>query len=327
MNIENIVKATLGTDAFWSVNKALARRIGIEEAALTAEIISKHSYWKARNGLDEQGGFFMTSEDIQAVMGIGDKPVARLTKSILIQGVVKIKKRGVPAKNYWYPQWVFIFSLIDSDPQTGVTGDTLFGVTGEAQTGVAITKNTNEKWKPKKSAGSKAAPPALYARIVKLIADAHKHLTGEDLIWKGHEKKYGQACVKIMEIVAGQRDDELAFQMVRNKCAGYCQKAEKDTFLKGQGVTPISLLSNWNKIQYDPAKGSMLKIKKNFPDYRTMSSVQITEAFTNWNEHFNNFDLKEHLSAESYRKYMDGGAFAPTLIQILIDEVQTKKSA
>jgi len=145
MDIEQIVKSTLSSDAFWAVNKSVARHVGIEEAALLTEIISKHRYWKERGGLDDQGGFFMTSADIQAVMGIGDKPVGRLTKSILTKGVVKIKKRGVPAKNYWYPQWPIIFSMIGSDPQTGVTGEPVTGVTSDHQTGVAITKNTKPK--------------------------------------------------------------------------------------------------------------------------------------------------------------------------------------
>lgn len=59
--------------------------------------------------------------------------------------MVKIKKRGVPAKNYWYPQWDLIGSLLGSHPQTGVTIDTQKDFTGEPQKGAAITKNTRTK--------------------------------------------------------------------------------------------------------------------------------------------------------------------------------------
>ena len=225
-DLEKIVKATLSADSFWSVNKALARRVGIEEAALTAEIISKHSYWKARKELDDQGGFFMTSADIQAIMGIGDKAVGRLTKSILDQGVVKIKKRGVPAKNYWYPQWEFIFFTISSDPQTGVTGDPETVPTGDPQTvgtthpqkGVAITKNTYKKNNTKKIADKPLAEPvpSLYKNAIELIGRAHKHLTGDDLIWKGREGRYGKATKQILEIVS-RETPEVAFDLIRQK--------------------------------------------------------------------------------------------------------------
>ena len=143
MDIEiliNMVTQALSADAFWSVNKALARQIGIEEATFLSEIIYKHKYWKEKNGLDSEGGFFMKSEDIQSVMGIGIKPAARLTKAIQKSGVVKVKKRGVPAKNYWYPQWAVIYSILTSAHQTGLTGNADSGMTGDAQTGFAITK-------------------------------------------------------------------------------------------------------------------------------------------------------------------------------------------
>lgn len=325
MNIEQIVKATLGADAFWSVNKALARRIGIEEAALLAEIIGKHSYWKARGGLDDQGGFFMTSNDIQEVMGIGEKPVGRLTKSILDQGVVRIVKRGVPAKNYWYPQWEFIFSIFSSDPQTGVTSGTLFGVASDTHKGVAITKNTDEKSKTKKIADGKAATPALSRRISDLIGEAHKHLTGEELVWNGHAAKYGKAIKTILETVGKKTDDE-AYQIIREKCAAYVLAARTDEFLKKQGVTPVSVLSSWNKVHYKAKAGQSGLGKKKFPDYRSMSVDEIKAAFAKWNKHFTVLDLKANINPESYERFVsEANGFAPALVDILIQEVEASK--
>jgi hypothetical protein len=166
---KRLVKATLSAEAFWSVNKALARKIGIEEAALTAEIIFKHTYWEEKGELDDQGGFFMISEDIQAVMGIGIKPVARLTKSILTQGVVKIKKRGVPAKNYWYPQWDFLFEVLGSEPQKGLSSTTQKGGAAESRKGVAITKNLNQEVNTNKDAAQGRAASPLVNDILKII--------------------------------------------------------------------------------------------------------------------------------------------------------------
>lgn len=328
MNVKKLVKATLSSDAFWVVNKALARSIGIEEAALTAEIISKHTYWEERGGLDDQGGFFMTSNDIQTIMGIGEKPVGRLTKSILTQGIVKIKKRGVPAKNYWYPQWETIFSLIDSDPQTGVTVDPQTRATVAPQKGVAITKNTDKENNTNKIADGKAATPSLTRRVTDLIGEAHKHLTGSELVWHGHAAKYGKAIKTIIETVGKSTPEDEAYQKIREKCAAYVLAAKTDEFLKKQGVTPVSILSNWNKVHYQAKAGQSGLAQKKFPKYRDMTADEIKTAFTKWNKHFTVLDLKANISPESYERFTrEANGYAPALVDILIEEVHKQKKS
>ena len=142
---ENMAIGALSSDAFWSVNKALATRIGIEEAVLVSELIYKFKYWRAKNMLDGQRGFFYTSADIQASMPVSIRAVKRLTKSVAKSGIVKIKKRGSPAKNYWYLNWKMLSDVLTSEAETVPTGEYETEPTSEAETVPAITNKSDEE--------------------------------------------------------------------------------------------------------------------------------------------------------------------------------------
>lgn len=323
--MEDLVLSAISADSFWVVNKPLAQAIGIEEAVFTAELLFKYRYWKARGLLDDQGGFFYTSEDIQLALGIGEKPVGRLTKSVLDQGIFYIKKRGVPAKNYWYPQWSKLHDIL-SHPQTGVTGDPQKGATGHPQKGVAITKESYQVNKTKKIADGKTAAPALSRRISDLIGEAHKHLTGSELVWNGHAAKYGKAIKTIIDTVGKGKPEDEAYQFVREKCAAYVSAAKSDEFLKKQGVTPVSILSNWNKVHYKAKAGQSGLGATKFPNYRAMSVDEIKLAFSKWNKNFTTLDLKAHISPESYERFTrEANGYAPALADILVEEVHGNK--
>ncbi len=328
--MEELVLNAISSDSFWVVNKALARAVGIEEAVFVAELLYKYRYWKARGQLDDRGGFFYTSEDIQETLGIGEKPVGRLTKSVLTQDIFAIKKRGVPAKNHWYANWGKLH-LILSAPQMGVTGTTLFGVAGEPQTGVAITKESYQVRKTKKNTDGKAAvstDQSIYRRVIDVIGEAHKHLTGEILIWKGREKAYGQAASKILQIASDGKTEEESYQTVREKCAAYVSAAKTDDFLKKQGLTPLSILSSWNKIHYKPnmLRGSFSSMKKEFPKYKEMTAEEIKTALVKWNKHFTVLEIEPHISPESYKRFTrEANGYAPALVDILIEEVHPQK--
>jgi hypothetical protein len=205
-------------------------------------------------------------------------------------------------------------------------GETLFP--GGGKRGFHTKENLNKPSKQKIKNAVADAPPALFKQVIDLIGKAHLHLTGEELSWIGKEKAYGSAVKNIIKSVSRETSEENQFKIIRQKCAAYVSQAGKDDFLKKQGVTPLSILSNWNKLHYKPnmLNGSFGAQKKPFPNYRAMSPDEITAAFTGWKKHWNEFDLKENISPESYQRFtQDAGGFSGALPGILIEEVHKQK--
>jgi hypothetical protein len=267
MNIESVLNV-LSADAYWTVNKALARAIGIEEAAFVAELLYKYRYWRDRGLLDDQGGFFYTSADAQAAFGVSDKVIARLTKSVQKQGLFVVKKRGVPAKNYWYPQWDRLLELI-SNPQTGTTIDTNSvatsdtqtsitsspqnGVTGAPQKGVTITKKSLLRNQTKSS-------ESLYRQVVECFSKGFEKLESSKLSWVGKEKSYGKAVTTIIKQAKSINQDWTdteVWQEIRARAAMLLKNIQRERTLAKRGLkhdeyiaklkfVPTTLMSRWN---------------------------------------------------------------------------------
>lgn len=166
---ENYVIATLSEDAFWSVNKAIGRAHGIEHAVLIAELIYKFKYWRERGQLDNARGFFYTSADIQKVLGVSERAAKRLTKSVQDTGFVKVKKRGQPAKNYWYIQFEVISEFL-SQAETVPTGQDETGLSSEGETVPAITKKSDKEINTNNKTASPVAAPQVND-LLKMIYD------------------------------------------------------------------------------------------------------------------------------------------------------------
>lgn len=199
----------LSADAYWSVNKKLARFVGIEVAVFTSELLYKYKYWRERGQLDADGGFFFTADDIMSLFHVGHKTAARFTKQVQEAAIVDVKKRGVPAKNYWYIQFQVIYKII-SQPQIGMTGEPQTVITGEPKKGGAITKKTNKENNTNKDGAFSMLPQRLSGKgkIVKqkdeeAYADFEtfctfwESMTGQDYrkqkpgYYFGARKKYG----------------------------------------------------------------------------------------------------------------------------------------
>lgn len=267
MNIESVLNV-LSANAYWTVNKALARAIGIEEAAFVAELLYKYRYWRDLGQLDEQGGFFYTSVDAQAAFGVSDKVIARLTKSVQDQGLFVVKKRGVPAKNYWYPQWERILEVLStpqagttidpnagstSDSQKVVTSDPQTGVTGAPQKGVTITKKSILRNQTKSS-------DSLYSKVVECFSKGYEKLENSKLSWVGKEKAYGKAVstvIKQAKSVNPEWSETEVWQEIRARAALLLKHIEREKSLARRGLkhdeyiaklkfVPTTLMSRWN---------------------------------------------------------------------------------
>lgn len=61
---------TLTTSPFWILNKKLVLTYGVNAALLMAELLSKYEFYKKEKLLDEEGYFFIASENIEKSTGL-----------------------------------------------------------------------------------------------------------------------------------------------------------------------------------------------------------------------------------------------------------------
>lgn len=115
MDKDKILEGTLSQDSHWVVNKNITRAIGIEAAAMLSDLISKKKYFRSRGELDDKGGFFNTSDNLQRDLNISDRVRRRLQKILIDHKLVQVKKRGVPAKNYWYINSSNVLKMMSSE--------------------------------------------------------------------------------------------------------------------------------------------------------------------------------------------------------------------
>lgn len=139
---ENLLECTLGSDAFWMVNKKIAYVVGMIGATLLADLIAKRRYFRLKDQLDDQGGFFNIAAALESDLTIGEKALRSAKKRLVNEGFIKLKKRGVPAKHYFYIQDRIVLSCLNaSGVQTGTTGDDQEGTSIDSQMDSSINKN------------------------------------------------------------------------------------------------------------------------------------------------------------------------------------------
>lgn len=92
----------LQADGNISINKNLIHALGLNEAIIYCELLSRHSYFEDRDQLQEDGGFFNTIYDLQLGTGVGEKAQRTAIKNLENLGLLKCKVKGVPAKRFFY---------------------------------------------------------------------------------------------------------------------------------------------------------------------------------------------------------------------------------
>jgi hypothetical protein len=93
------MKHLLSSTAFLVLNKELARRIGLKEAVLLADLISKEEYFIA-NGMTD-GWFFNTEANIQADTTLTAYQQRKCLTTLKKYQIIQVKRRGIPAKQYF----------------------------------------------------------------------------------------------------------------------------------------------------------------------------------------------------------------------------------
>ena len=93
------MKHLLSSTAFIILNKELARQVGLKEAVLLADLISKEEYFISKGMTD--GWFFNTEANIEADTTLNPYHQRKCLKSLKKYEIIQTKRMGIPAKQYF----------------------------------------------------------------------------------------------------------------------------------------------------------------------------------------------------------------------------------
>ena len=93
------MKHLLSSTAFIVLNKELARQVGLKEAVLLADLISKEEYFIA-NGMTD-GWFFNTEANIEKDTTLNSYHQRKCLKTLKEHNLIEVKRKGIPAKQYF----------------------------------------------------------------------------------------------------------------------------------------------------------------------------------------------------------------------------------
>ena len=93
------MKHLLRSTAFIVLNKELARQVGLKEAVLLADLISKEEYFISKGMTD--GWFFNTEANIEADTTLNPYHQRKCLKTLKKYEIIQTKRMGIPAKQYF----------------------------------------------------------------------------------------------------------------------------------------------------------------------------------------------------------------------------------
>lgn len=109
----NSISKLLGTDGFIVVNKTLIRELGLHEAIILGELCSEYNYWEKCNKLEDDM-FYSTRDNIEYNTGLNEHYQRKAMTTLKERGILEVKKRGVPAVNYYRINFDKLLILLSS---------------------------------------------------------------------------------------------------------------------------------------------------------------------------------------------------------------------
>ena len=113
------MKHLLSSSAFLILNKELARQVGLKEAILLADLISKEEYFIA-NGMTD-GWFFNTEANIEKDTTLTSYQQRKCLKTLKTILVLETKRKGIPAKQYFKINEQQVIKLLNNLSATNLT--------------------------------------------------------------------------------------------------------------------------------------------------------------------------------------------------------------
>ncbi len=105
----------LSSEAFISVNKTMARKIGLIPAVVLAELISEQKYWTYRKELDENGFFFSTISNLEKNCGISRGKQDTAIKELIEKNLILYKVKQYPRRRFFKINNYEVFKLLQEE--------------------------------------------------------------------------------------------------------------------------------------------------------------------------------------------------------------------
>ena len=172
----------LASDGFLSVNKHLARIVGLDAAVLLAELASAHNYFESRELLTADGMFFETVEHIQENTTLTQYQQAKAVKVLVNAGILETKKIGIPAKRYFLINEEAVLNILDYKKSKNL-------ITGDEKTSSldvkklnCNNKDINNKNKNNNKDNRVAFTPPTVEEVARYCAERHNSVDPETFI-------------------------------------------------------------------------------------------------------------------------------------------------
>lgn len=102
----------LASDGFLTVNKHIARAVGLDAAVMLAELASSYNYFEMMGQLTD-GMFYETVEHVEENTTLSKYQQAKAVKALEDAGILTTKKIGIPAKRYFLINEDAVLALVD----------------------------------------------------------------------------------------------------------------------------------------------------------------------------------------------------------------------
>ena len=105
----------LSSDGYIMVNKCLSRLYGLDAAVMVGELCAEYIYYNKNNQLTDDNGFYSTQANIEENTTLNEYAQRKALKILQDANIIKIKKQGLPAKNYFYINTEKLIQIFSDD--------------------------------------------------------------------------------------------------------------------------------------------------------------------------------------------------------------------
>ncbi len=105
--MDNNLLNVLGTDAYWVLNKKLVKHLGCDTTLLLQHFIDLQ--FKLFDGKE----FYQQQDRISEETSLGEHVIRECVKKLNTFGILKIEKKGLPAKNYYYINQDIVMDMLN----------------------------------------------------------------------------------------------------------------------------------------------------------------------------------------------------------------------
>lgn len=217
----------IASSNYITVNKALIRLLGIDEAIILGELASEYEYWSRREELQD-GYFYSTIENIEENTTLTEYKQRKALNNLKEQGIVSIKIKGIPAKRFIKINEEQVLNLLGNNTFKNSSASSLKIKELDTEKPKGNKNNINKN--NNKNNDNKKERKTSYDEILSGIADA-------DL--KGLYLEY----IKMRKLIKAPMTDR-ALQMLINKV----NDLEPNNIANQKKLLETAIMNNWKSV-------------------------------------------------------------------------------